>query len=303
MSASFNVSGSGNGFHTVIIENYEDFSLMLGEMHFRDYPEYVFRGHRDPSWPLLPSLYRHLETQFKNLASNTEDAISRQVEAREQTASVLKHFLYGLRGTSWQEPAHDLIISWFESQHYGIPNIKDLYTDALQTPGLWAAVMNAWATGQHHSLLTPLLDWTESLFIAFYFAFEQADKRPAGEENRVVFALNRRLVEKRCKSKTFMNSSLDFITPYVRNNPRLIAQQGLFSYSHFFQSVEDWVTQTFVGEDVPVLIRMLIRDVSSKEAIRWLNRAGVSDRTLFPDINGICKFSNRILTNDTLNYI
>lgn len=305
MLFNFNVSDSGDGFHTIALDDYEDFAQLMGDGHFRDHPEYVFRGHRDPSWPLYPSLYREMETQIKDqiVTNTTEEAISLRERAAEKTALILKHFMYGLRGTLWQEPAHELIVGWFESHYSGIPNIKDLYTDAQKTPGLWSAVMNAWATGQHHGLLTPLLDWTESMLVAFYFAFEQADDRAAGEESRVVFALNRQLVEKRCKSKTFISSNLDFVTPYVLNNPRLIAQQGLFTYSHFYQSVEEWVTHEFVGEDLPVLIRILIRNVSSKDAIRWLNRAGVSDRTLFPDIGGISKFSNRILSNDRLNYI
>ncbi|MGX9912406.1 FRG domain-containing protein, partial [Enterobacter hormaechei subsp. hoffmannii] len=45
-----------------------------------------------------------------------------------------------------------------------------------------------WALGQHYGLATPLLDWTRSLFVALYFAFEDYNISDSGY--RSVWALN-----------------------------------------------------------------------------------------------------------------
>jgi len=305
MPESFPVSDSGDGFHTVTLEHYEQFAQLLGRERFRDYPEYIFRGHRDPSWPLLPSLYRRLASEFsKDIPSTSKlSMLEQQKHAGEKTASILKHYLYGLRGTAWHDASHELIIHWFENDAPARPHINDLRIAANGNRHLWTATINTWAMGQHYRLSTPLLDWTESPLVAFYFAFEQPDQRAAGEESRVVFALNRKLVQERCRHKNFDHAPLDFVTPFSRNNPRLIAQQGLFTYSHVYQSVEDWVREVFEGEDLPVLIRFLIRNVPTMDAVRWLNRHGINDRNLFPDLEGIARFSNRAFDDERLDHI
>lgn len=300
---SFQVSDSGDGVHTVKVGAYEDFTRLLDKDHFLNRPEYIFRGHRDPSWTLLPTLYRRIASELRANAT-TEEHLTAKKEAGERTANVLKHFLYGLRGTEWHDEKHELLIRWFEAQKGRSVHINELRAVSQHDPELWASLLNAWALGQHQRLWTPLLDWTASPLVAFYFAFYEADERDDGDESRVVFALNRKLVDERCRHKNFEHDRLECFTPYSRQNPRLIAQQGYFTYSHTYESVESWVRKAFQGEtNKAVLIRILITNVKTEQAMRWLNRHGISDRTLFPDLEGITRFTNRAFEDRDLDHL
>jgi FRG domain len=90
-----------------------------------------------------------------------------------------------------------------------------------------------WALGQHFGLATPLLDWTSSPFAAAYFAFEELAYDPT--DYRVVFALNRTLVEQ--KNTEFEEGpsyeqgspTVEFVEPLTDENPRLVSQGGCFT--------------------------------------------------------------------------
>lgn len=159
-----------------------------------------------------------------------------------------------------------------------------------------------WALGQHHGLATPLLDWTESPFVAAFFAFASEPPKDS-EPVSVVYALHKEAAER--KSDFFkqpsiknvipdeMNFFLDFVRPDRDDNPRLIRQQGLFTIAPYKVSLVDWiraVSQPGSGE--PLLYKITVPSSERKLALKMLNWMNINYVSLYSDIQGASYHSN-----------
>lgn len=161
-----------------------------------------------------------------------------------------------------------------------------------------------WALGQHYNLWTPLLDWTESPFVALYFAFEEPNRTQEGE--RAVFALSRPLVQSKSTSIAQKQADsaarpdiLEIITPMTDENARLVSQGGLFTRGTFGVDIERWVTTYFQGSNASgALVKIVVPEKRGDrlEILRALNRMNINHCSLFPDISGSAKFCNMRLS-------
>jgi hypothetical protein len=160
-----------------------------------------------------------------------------------------------------------------------------------------------WALGQEHKLKTPLLDWTESPFVASFFAFEERRKSEELPNLRAVYAIAKQKIE--TKSKEIMASgpvsvligfdAIEIISPQVDDNSRLINQSGLFTKKlGWNRNIETWVSKHFKNETDAVMIKIIIgENVGEREEfLRFLNRMNINHLTLFPDLDGAAKYCN-----------
>jgi hypothetical protein len=173
-----------------------------------------------------------------------------------------------------------------------------------------------WAIGQHHGLKTPLLDWTESPFIAAFFAFASSRANDDLPKSRIVYGIAYQQIKKKCeeiKKRPSLTGpatsiltgfdAIDIISPQTDDNARLVSQRGLFTKSlgmGLCHDIENWVRENFQGNDGAIMIKIAVIEKlgDRNDFLRFLNRMNINYLTLFPDLNGAARHCNMQLEID-----
>ena len=145
---------------------------------------------------------------------------------------------------------------------------------------------------QHHGYPTPLLDWTESPFVAAYFAFNRIPKNPASEGDIRIFALDR---------ESFTNSSypsadhtydfapaLSVLNLPFRDNQRAVPQQSVQTFTNTYDPemlIDIWQE----AEGCRYLTKIDIKKSGRNVIMSELERMNITASRLFPGLDGLCQ--------------
>ncbi len=152
-----------------------------------------------------------------------------------------------------------------------------------------------WSLGQHYGLCTPLLDWTESVYIAAYFAFENSES--CQSEWRTVYALDR--MGLKTNYPNMENEGVAFLEPLHDDNKRITAQAGLFTKIPTGSDIESWMTERGLDN---FLVKLHIKNEYRLEIINDLKLMNILGASIYPDLHGASITCNMFVENLSENY-
>jgi len=181
----------------------------------------------------------------------------------------------------------------FESfQQMGLPFLKLNPETKLE----WLAV------AQHHGLPTRLLDWTRNALAALWFAVR---KEPVSDQDASIWILNPAdddFIEPAAESAPFQIEQVRVYRPR-HITERIVAQSGYFTLHPLDRTICGFHPLTNDPKFRKRLIEIQIASRAFSNLRDDLERCGVSDVTMFPDLEGVCRYIawNNCLLEDEID--
>lgn len=145
---------------------------------------------------------------------------------------------------------------------------------------------------QHHGFPTPMLDWTESPFIAAYFAFHHRRHAKEDQDEKVrILCFDAEAWQRDLRAYPFLigvGPHVTVLMPLAIENPRASPQQALSMITNI-DDIERYIRELEASKGTVYLQAIELPYGERSEALKDLAMMGITQGTLFPGIDGTCE--------------
>jgi hypothetical protein len=284
-----------NEMRVIECKDFDDFTAKIRALRW-GIPR-IFRGQRSVEWPLASVWERRLKSYRDGYHAPGTDPF--WGEHRDRNLDDL----FGPEGREVRNEYRDQFLEMFRELVRGLPGVdSEILKDEKQT----------WALGRHHGLVTPLLDWTRSPYVAIFFAcFDYAEYHNPGWKSGIRGAggfINFMgtsdkpaepiaVWELALPENIELEGEFEIFTLRPDQAHRQKAQQGIFTMLTHSTSL-DLVTYLNSRELAHYMTRYELPGQEVGRALWNLRLMNITYGTLFPDLEGAAIEAN---TNEALS--
>lgn len=268
------ITGKGFAMETIKIKNWSEFREWIDQDQQQIMPIY-WRGQKDPSWPLA--------SRFERLILAMNGGWKDGASCIYPYDDRYKRDGRNLWAPGFYQDMRNRYLEVFMRACAGLRGPAPATLDHHQ----W------WALGRHHGLITPLLDWTESPYIAAFFALsgEYQEMKAKGKGSGISYDVQGIAVYRLFHNECLKGDGLRVVKPILDELGRLQGQRGLFTW---LDSEEYFELQGFLDNNgrEDLLKQFIISVQAVVEGLHDLKAHGIDWRLLFPDLFGAAEQAN-----------